>query len=143
VPLALQLLIEPMIDDRTVTTAEPLPHIGQYVWTAADNHFGWSCYLGQGPGGDGVSAYAAPARAEQLDGLPATFIAVGALDLFLEEDLAYARRLLRAGVPTELHVYPGTIHGLTLLVEAQVTRTYTQAVVEALRRAFSMRSSLS
>jgi triacylglycerol lipase len=59
----------------------------------------------------------------------------GALDLFLEEDIEYARRLLRAGVPTELHVYPGAYHGFNMVPTAQVTQAYTRDVVNALRRA--------
>jgi triacylglycerol lipase len=63
------------------------------------------------PRTDAVPPDAAPARAADLTGLPPTFIIVGALDLFLEENLEYARRLMRAGVPTELHVIPGAFHG--------------------------------
>ena len=99
-----QRLIYPMIDDRTSTSAHPHPYAGEFVWTAASNQFGWSSLLGRAPGGEGVSPYAAAARAENLAGLPAVYIGVGALDLFLEEDIEYARRLTRAGVPTELHV---------------------------------------
>ena len=74
------------------------------------------------PGAEGVSPYAAAARAEDLTGLPPTYIATGALDLFLEEDLDYARRLSRAGVPVELHVYPGAYHGFQWDRSADVTR---------------------
>jgi len=62
-----------------------------------------------------VPSYAAPSRAEDLAGLPTTFIAVGELDLFVDEDLDYAQRLLRAGVPMELHVYPGAFHGFDVV----------------------------
>lgn len=117
--LAFQLLVYPMIDDRTVD-AEPHPHVGQHIWTPASNHFGWSALLGHAPGIEGVSAYAAAARADDLAGLPPTFIMTGALDLFLEEDLEYARRLTRAGVPTELHVYPGAFHGFDIHPTAAV-----------------------
>ncbi|KQS03745.1 arylesterase [Sphingomonas sp. Leaf357] len=117
--LAFQLLVYPMIDDRTVN-AEPHPHVGRYIWTPASNHFGWSALLGHAPGVEGVSPYAAAARADDLAGLPPTFITTGALDLFLEEDLDYARRLIRAGVPTELHVYPGAFHGFDIHPTAAV-----------------------
>ncbi len=119
--LAFQHLIYPMIDDRTCTTMNPHPHAGEYVWTAKSNHFGWSCLLGQEPGGEGVSPYAAAARATDVSGLPPTFIASGALDLFLEEDLEYARRLVRSGVPVELHVYPGAFHAFQWMREAHVS----------------------
>lgn len=135
VPLVFQLLIYPMIDDRTVTTSDPHPYTGEFLWTHASNRFGWAALLGQEPGSEGVSPYAAAARAEDVAGLPATFISVGALDLFLEEDMEYARRLLRAGVPTELHVYPGAYHGFNLAPEARATQAYTRDMMNALRRA--------
>lgn len=107
---AFQHLMYPMIDDRTCTLADPHPHAGEFIWNAASNHFGWSSLLGREPGGDDVSPYAAAARATDLAGLPQTFIMTGALDLFLEENMEYARRLMRAGVPAEFHVYPGCFH---------------------------------
>lgn len=79
--------------------------------------------LGHEPGRADVSPYAAAARAEHLEGLPATFINVGALDLFLEEDMEYARRLMQVGVPTELHVYPCAYHGFRMMADAHVTQT--------------------
>lgn len=135
VPLCFQLLVYPMIDDRTVTTQNPHPYVGEYVWTTDANRFGWAALLGQEPGSDGVSPYAAAARADDLAGLPPTYIAVGALDLFLEENLEYARRLVRAGVPTELHLYPGAIHGFPMVADATVSKAYTRDMVGALRRA--------
>lgn len=136
VPLVFQLLIYPMLDDRTVTTADPHPYTGEFIWTAEANRFGWRSLLGQEPGGPDVSPYAAAARAESLAGLPPTFISVGALDLFLEEDLEYARRLMRAGVPTELHVYPGAYHGFNLTADAQVSQAAARDELAALKRAF-------
>jgi triacylglycerol lipase len=93
--------------------------------------------LGQEPGGPDVSPYAAAARAESLAGLPPTFISVGALDLFLEEDLEYARRLMRAGVPTELHVYPGAFHGFNMVADAQVSLAAARDELAALKRALN------
>jgi acetyl esterase/lipase len=113
-PLAFQHLIYPMLDDRTCVAAEPNPVAGEFIWTPHNNHFGWSSLLGQPPGLPGVSPYAAPARATNLAGLPPTFIACPTLDLFIDEDIAYATRLLRAGVPVELHVYPGGFHGFDI-----------------------------
>jgi acetyl esterase/lipase len=137
VPLVFQLLIYPMLDDRTVTAAEPHPYTGEFIWTPEANRFGWTALLGQEPGGPGVSPYAAAARAEHLEGLPSTFISVGALDLFLEEDLEYARRLMLAGVPTELHVYPGAFHGFNMVAGANVSQSALRDQLDALRRAFS------
>jgi triacylglycerol lipase len=135
--LAFQHLIYPMIDDRTCIAADPHPYVGEFVWTPERNHFGWSSLLGVEPGSEGVSPYAAAARAEDLTGLPPTYIATGALDLFLEENLAYARRLIRNGVPVELHVYPGGFHGFYLDPKAEITRTAERdgraALAKALR----------
>jgi acetyl esterase/lipase len=138
VQLAFQLLLVPMLDDRTVTHPDPHPYTGEFTWTAARNAFGWKSLLGHEPGLEGVPAYAAAARAESLEGLPSTFISTGALDLFLEEDLEYARRLTRAGVSTELHVYPGAYHGFSQVADAQVTAAYTRDYTRALQRALNV-----
>lgn len=135
IALCHQCLTAPMIDDRTVL-AEPHGFAGEFVWTADSNRFGWTCYLGQEPGGDGISAHAAPSRADNLAGLPATFICVGNLDLFLEENLDYVRRLGRAGVPVELHVYPGAFHGFRMAGDTAVHRRYLADVRGSLAAAF-------
>lgn len=135
VPVAFQCLTYPMIDDRS--PSEPHLHTGEFVWTARSNRFGWSCYLGQEPGGEGVSQYAAPARAGNLSGLPPTLIITASLDLFLEENLEYARRLLRAGVPVELIVYPGAYHGFPMAGATSVNRRYERDICEALVNALS------
>jgi len=119
--LAFQHLIYPMIDDRTCALDEPQPYAGEYIWTPHNNAFGWRALLGVEPGSDGVSCYAAAARAEDLKNLPPTFISTGALDLFVEENLEYARRLLRAGVSTEMHIYPGGVHGFDLVPGVEVS----------------------
>ncbi|MET3805607.1 acetyl esterase/lipase [Nakamurella sp. UYEF19] len=138
VSVAFQLLIYPMLDDRTVVHADPHPFAGEFVWTADSNRFGWAALLGQEPGGPGVSPYASPARAETLAGLPPTYLDVGTLDLFVEEDLEYARRLVRSGVPVELHVYPGAFHGYQQAVESDAAGTHHRNVVSALLRALSV-----
>ena len=131
--LAFQHLTYPMLDDRTCIT-DVHPHTGAFIWTPHNNRFGWSALLGHDPGGQAVSPYAAAARAEDLSGLPPTFIATGALDLFLDEDIDYARRLIRAGVPTELHVYPGAFHGFDIHPTAAVAVAARADRVAALRR---------
>lgn len=137
VPLEHQHLIYPMLDDRTCReTANPFA--GEFVWSPESNQLGWSSLLGYPAGSTGVPGYAAPARAEDLSGLPSTFIAVGALDLFAEEDMEYAKRLMRAGVPTELHLYPGAYHGFELAADAQVTKMAHHISIAALRRALSV-----
>lgn len=132
--LAFQHLIYPMIDDRTCTHPDPHPHAGEFIWTAEHNHFGWAALLGAEPGSEGISPYAAAARADDLSGLPPTFIATGGLDLFLEEDLEYGRRLMRAGVPVELHVYPGGFHGFYFDATAEVSMCGRRASLAALAR---------
>jgi triacylglycerol lipase len=110
VPLCFQCLTFPMLDDRTAATTDPNPFTGEFGWTPADNAFGWSALLGHAPGLPGVSPYASPSRATDLSGLPPTFLSIGALDLFVDECVEYARRLIRSGVPTEFHIYPGMTH---------------------------------
>lgn len=135
--LAFQHLIFPMIDDRTCVHPDPHGYVGEFVWTPQRNHFGWSSLLGVEPGSSGVSPYAAAARAENLAGLAPAYIATGSLDLFLEEDLEYARRLWRAGVPTELHVYPGGFHGFQWDPTADITRTAKRDSYAALTKAMA------
>ncbi len=111
VPVVFQALVYPMLDDRAVTTDRD-PATGAHVWNRRSNEFGWRSLLGTlEPGGADVPAYAAAARVTDAAGLPPAFVSVGALDLFREEDIAYADALLRAGVPTTLHVYAGAVHG--------------------------------
>lgn len=109
VPIVYQLLVYPMLDDRNVIQASESvdDHV---IWSRASNLFGWRSYLGQEPGGENTPKYAAPGRTEDLQGLPPTYLYTGDIDLFASEDIDYARRLLLAGVPTELHVYPGAYH---------------------------------
>lgn len=111
IPVAFQALIYPMIDDRQQTTSSQW---NDPVWPPQANRFGWDCYLGDLQG-DAVPCYAAAARASDLERLPPTFICVGALDGFSDEDIDYATRLRHAGVSTELHVYAGAPHGFDAL----------------------------
>jgi acetyl esterase/lipase len=107
--IAFQLLIYPMIDDRQMTASSGWAEVP--VWQPSANTLGWSAYLGALYGTEEVPPYAAAARATNLEGLPPTLIAVGTLDGFVDEDIDYAQRLNHAGVPVELHVYPGGPHG--------------------------------
>jgi acetyl esterase/lipase len=129
-----QLLIYPMLDDRTIAPAtETVPDT--LVWTRENNRMGWSAYLGQAPGGAEVSPYAAAARATDLHGLPPAYIAVGDLDLFVDENITYAQRLLAADVPTELHVYPGAFHGFNgFAPSAEISRRFNADRDHALKR---------
>ena len=135
VKIIYQDLIYPMLDDRNIT---PASHYVQHpkVWNRQANIAGWSALLGKPAGSDDVSPYASPSRAEDLSGLPPAFIIVGELDLFVDEDIEYAQRLTRAGVPTELHVFPGAFHGSNIMVPMSDTSQRWEAVRSAaLRRA--------
>ncbi len=109
VPIAFQLLIYPMLDDRIGTRSSQWENTP--VWNPVSNRYGWNSYLPGTAGGPDVPAYAAAARATDLAGLPPTYVMVGTLDGFVDEDIDYANRLIQAGVDTELHVYPGAPHG--------------------------------
>ncbi|MBT6277394.1 MAG: alpha/beta hydrolase fold domain-containing protein [Chromatiales bacterium] len=135
IEVSFQMLIYPMVDDRNVAQTDE-SHADTYVWTRENNLMGWRAYLGHEPGGDNVSAYAAASRATDLSGLPPAYISVGDLDLFLDENIEYAQRLLAAGVPTELHIYPGGFHGFNGFVPgATVSRRFNQDRDVALRAA--------
>lgn len=132
--IAFQHLTYPMLDDRTVSEPDPNPFTGEFMWTRDYNRFGWSSLVGPGVGGEGVLPYAAAARATDLAGLPPAFLIVGGLDLFLDENFTYAHRLARAGVPVELHLYPGAFHGFEMVTDARVTLQAERIGDAALRR---------
>ncbi len=112
-PITQQLLVYPMLDDRTAVPDWELAPL--LTWTYDDNVTGWAALLGGNADSDGVAPHAAPARATDLSGLPPTYLDVGELDIFRDEDIDYARRLTAAGVPTELHVHPGCPHAFEWL----------------------------
>ena len=120
VPLARQVLIYPMLDDRT-TTSDPnlAPFAG---WSYDDNYTGWHALLGDRIGTDDVPAYAAPARAADVSGLPPTYVETGELDIFRDESIEYARRIAATGTSIELHVHPGCPHGFDRLGDIPVVR---------------------
>jgi len=130
---AFQHLVYPMIDDRTAVRRDLPPHVGEFVWTQESNYFGWRSLLGREPGSAGVSPYAAASRATDVSSLPPTYISVGGLDLFLEENVTYADRLSRAGVPVEFHIYPRAYHGFYQATNARVTQQAERDNREALR----------
>lgn len=137
-PIAFQLLVYPMLDDRTGSTVAPPAHVGQFVWNAGSNRFGWASLLDQAPGLKSVPAGSVPARVANLAGLPPAFIAVGGLDLFAAEDIAFAEKLNAAAVPVELLVVPGAYHAFDALApNARVSRQFRSALVEALKRGMS------
>ncbi|NUT93062.1 MAG: alpha/beta hydrolase [Saccharothrix sp.] len=130
-----QLLVYPMLDDRTTTRTDTRD---VRLWTAKSNRYAWSAYLGAAVAGPDVSPYAAPARREDLSGLPPAWIGVGTLDLFHDEDVDYARRLNDSGVPCELHIVPGAFHLFDKAFhKADISRTFWHRQVKALADALA------
>ena len=117
-----QLLDCPMLDDRQRTPSSRAD--GLLVWSRESNAFGWKSYLGDLYGAGDVPYHAAPARAEDLSGLPPAYVCVGGADGFRDEDIDYALRLNGAGVECELHVYPGAPHGVVLFATTGVAQRY-------------------
>lgn len=118
-----QLLVYPMLDDHTPRVRERAI-TDPRVWNETSNRTAWAHYL-RDCDPAAVPPYAAPARAEDLADLPPTWLATADLDMFVDENVEYAHRLMRSGVPAELHVYPGAIHGFDVFVpEAAVSRRY-------------------
>ena len=133
-----QVLIYPMLDDRTGSTRHVPPCFGHYMWTPQSNRFGWTSLLGIPAGSGTVPINSVPARVENLAGLPPAFIGVGSIDLFAPEDVDYSRRLLEAGVPTELMVVPGGYHGFDIFCpNASLSAQFKGVWTEALRRSFA------
>ena len=132
---AFQLLVYPMLDDRTVLrTDTDTTHVR--FWRPRSNRYAWSAYLGEEAGGADVSGYAAPARRSDLSGLPPAWIGVGTLDLFHPEDVDYAERLRRAGTPVDLVVVQGAFHGFDVLFKKKlVSRQFWEAQRNALGHA--------
>ena len=130
-----QLLVYPMLDDRT-TTRTDIDGTNHRVWNQGSNAFGWRAYLGREPGGAEAPVHAVPARREDLKNLPPAWMGVGTCDLFHDEDLAYARRLEAAGVPCDVVVVPGAFHGFDIIGrDAGVARDFRGGFTAALRRA--------
>jgi acetyl esterase/lipase len=131
--LKFMMPIYPMVDDRNETeSSQEITDIG--IWDRSGNIEAWAWYLG----GKEADQYAAPARAEDLTGLPPAFIDVGTVDMFRDEDIAFAQRLMAAGVPTELHVHPGSYHAAeTFAADAALSRRTWALRTDALRRALA------
>ncbi|MEU3338938.1 alpha/beta hydrolase [Streptomyces sp. NPDC002144] len=129
-----QVLMCPMLDDRNDTpSAHQMAGVG--VWDRTSNETGWGALLGEARGTADVSPYAAPARADDLSGLPPAFIDVGSAETFRDEDVAYASRIWQAGGIAELHVWPGGFHGFDGMVpQAALSRDAKAARLRWLRR---------
>jgi acetyl esterase len=135
-PLAAQFLVFPMLDHRTGSEDCPYrnPTTGEFVWTRDSNRFGWSALRGSYGADDERKGWFSPSLAESLAGLPQTWIGTGSLDLFLDENLDYARRLIAAGVPVELHSYPGAIHAFQAIAEGHLAQSFNRDLLGAITR---------
>ncbi len=130
--LCFQLLEIPELDDRLET-----PSMQQFtdtpLWNRPNAVWSWRHYLGADHSGE-VSPYAAPSRAKDLSGLPSAYVSVMEFDPLRDEGILYALGMLQAGVAVELHTYPGTFHGSSLVPGARVSVRNAQEVMDVLRR---------
>ncbi|KQU44238.1 esterase [Rhodococcus sp. Leaf278] len=141
VPVAFQLLDIPELDDR-LTTVSMTEFVDTPMWNRPNAILSWQHYLGEsynGPDDPNVSIYAAPARATDLTGLPPTYVSTMELDPLRDEGIDYAMRLLQAGVSVELHSFPGTFHGSSLMTSAEVSKRGHAETLDVLRRGLRLR----
>ncbi len=135
--IAFQMPLCPAIDDRHITPSST-EITDKRFWNLEANIFAWAQYLGDIPD-DEVPIYAAPSRAQDLSGLPPTYIFVGDLDLLRDESIDFAARLMRAGVTTELHIFPGCFHGFEILADGEISRIANDETVRALKIALEQK----
>ena len=129
-----QMLVYPMLDDRTCLRSNPL-NKALMTWSPESNRFGWEAYLKQKCGAERVPPYSVAARRENLSGLPPAWICTGTLDLFYEEDLAYADQLKNCGVECELTVIPGAYHGFDFFgSKLKLVEYFRKSQIAALKR---------
>lgn len=135
--ICLVVAVQPMIDDRHETpSAREFSDLGPAFYDRRASQESWGFYMS----GREADHFAAPARADDLSGLPPMYIDVGELDLFRDEDVDFARRLAAAHVPTELHVFPAAIHGFeNLAPELDISRAAIEQRAAAFRRAFAQK----
>ena len=131
--IAFQHLEAPRLDDRLAAPEDANAFTGEFVWTRANSTYCREAYLGENTS----DPFGSAARATSLSGLPPAYIAVGSLDLFVDECLSYAARLGRAGVPVELIIYPGCFHGFKMAASASVAERAEEDNIRALRKALT------
>ena len=133
-PIKYLSLVAPMLDDRTGSINEAKLRSQDLSWSRVSNQYGWRALLGS-RGVTPPEIYAAPARAKSYAGFPDTYIAVGSLDLFAQENLAFAAQLMQDDVAVELHLYPGAYHGFDRVPEARLSQQFVMDRSRALKRA--------
>jgi acetyl esterase/lipase len=135
--IAAQMLICPMLDHRNTSTSSRQYSGGPGVWTREMNEFGWRCVLGELTG-DQVPAYVSPSLADDLSGLPTTYVDTGSAEVFRDEDTDYATRIWAAGGQAELHVWAGGFHGFDALYpQAHISATARRTRTDWLARVLS------
>ncbi len=126
-----QSLTYPMLDDRTGSRENPGdPLVGEFVWTREFNMYAWNSYLK----GSNREAPQVPARLERFDGLPPTWMFTVSLDLFRDENIRYAHKLMSAGVSCDLVVYPGACHAFQRIENSELAKRYRNDFINALER---------
>lgn len=139
-----QILVYPMLDHRTGTEncLYKNPYAGEFVWSKQNNHFAWQSLQGSYQANDERKGWFSPALANNLANLPPAFVACGALDLFVDETLNYGRELIKAGVPTEIHVYPGAVHGFNIMEGSSLAEQYREDLQRFFSRQFTNSKTL-
>lgn len=129
-----QLLVYPMLDDRTALRVD-IDDSNNRAWSQKSNRFGWESYLGKNIGAEDLPEYSAPARRKDLSGLPPAWIGVGTLDVFHDEDVAYAQLLKACGVECELYIVPGAFHGFDMAdARLSIVRDFRKSQLTALKK---------
>jgi len=136
-PVCFQLLQIPELDDR-LQTGSMQTFVDSPMWSRPLAEQSWRAYLGPLYGTADVPAYAAPARAADLSGLPPAYISTAENDPLRDEGITYAQRLLQAGVSVELHQFPGTFHGSALMTTAAVSKRAQRESALVLRQALGV-----
>jgi acetyl esterase len=132
--VAFQMLIYPVLDDRCETLSMKNGK-DLYIWTSQNALDSWNHYIGKDR--SNVSPYAAPARADDLSGLPPAYVVTCEHDPLRDEGIIYATRLMAAGVPVELHHYPGTVHAFDFLAPSDISTWAVNESVEVFKRAMA------
>ena len=141
IPPAAQILIYPMLDDRTAADLS-LDDLAHPLWNNLNNRGGWTAYLGHEPGQPNEPEYAVASRREDLSGLPPAWIGVGDIDLFYDENRDYAERLNSAGVPCELDVVPMAPHGFQVVApDTAISRAFIERNYQFLIRTLVLQSN--
>ena len=134
IELIFQLLVYPMLDDRTVLRTD-VDDSNNVTWSQKSNRFGWESYLGKECGAKDVPAYSVPARRKDLSGLPPAWIGVGSLDVFHDEDVAYAQRLKECGTACEIRIVPGAFHGFDVFdSQIPIVHDFRRSQIAALKK---------